>query len=95
MGGFGALGMMNQSLKDNRALLGKKRSLKELYRELDEFKKTNRVMHEKSSSKELIIALRKKMMREHRVRLLKLIILLFVIVTIVSLRAVFNSIILF
>jgi len=33
MGGFGALGMMNKSLQDNKALLGKKRSLKELYRE--------------------------------------------------------------
>ncbi|MEQ6119529.1 hypothetical protein [Reichenbachiella sp. MALMAid0571] len=79
MGGFGALGMMNKSLKDNKALLGKKKSLKELYRELDNVKSSKFYLNEKPSPKELISALRKKMIREYRIRLLKLLALISII----------------
>lgn len=88
MGGYGALGLMKKSLEDNKAFLGKKRSLKELYRKLDEFKRTNRVIYDKSSSKELIVALRKKLIREQRVRLWKLVILLVVIATVVAIVSI-------
>jgi len=88
MGGFGAIGLMNKSIQENKALLGKKKSLKELYRELDEFKKTNNVVYDKPSSKELIMALRKKLIKEHRIRVLKLVILLMVIVTIVAIISI-------
>lgn len=89
MGGFGALDMMNKSLKNNKALLGEKKRLKVLYAELDKVKSSKVFIKNDPTPEELIKELRKKLKREGIIRLLKLSILLISISGIIGFIALY------
>ena len=79
----GAIDMMNKSIANNKALLGKRKSLKELYNEIDTFSKTKTGIVLKKSSPEFMKALRIELKRKKKIQIIKSSLILLISILIV------------
>ena len=89
MGGFGSVDFMVKSYKNNRALLKSRKSLKELYNEMNSPKKSDSKLSDKQFSLDKRIEFRKKLKRQARILLFKKMLVLFSVLSILVLSATY------
>lgn len=85
MGGAGAIDSMNKSFKYNRALLGQRKSLKELYQEMGYSYKKGRAKFCRAADPALLRQIRHQIRKQKRITIIKSFVVLTVALTVVGL----------
>jgi hypothetical protein len=85
MSGFGAMDSMRKSYENNRALLGKRKSLKVLYKENSLLKTKKTILKFKTATPNVIRRIREKLKRQKRINLIKSVIVLILSIALVGL----------